>query len=105
MGYTELENPSHRGMIITGNGIPLASFTCRALVPEPTDIFVALMDGSSAADGKLPTVVLVDELKCSKRVEYLLRQYTETDNALRQIKVHYYPPPTPEETAAAITQK
>mgnify|MGYP005843175123 CR=1 FL=1 len=105
MGYTGLENPSHRGMIITGNGAPLVSFTCRALVPEPADIFVALMDGSSAVDGKLPAVVLVDDLKCSKRVEYLLRQHTEVDNALHQIKVYYYPPPTSEETAAALLQK
>ncbi|CAB9508173.1 expressed unknown protein [Seminavis robusta] len=120
VGYTEEDNPTHEGVIINGaalaGGVTIGPFACSALVPSAEDIFQALVcycidddDNGSSNGGEsdvdeqerkaLPAVVLIDDLKCFERVQFLVENYTPDDFTLKAL---YYPPPTREETAAAL---
>jgi hypothetical protein len=110
VGYTEEDNPMHEGIIINGaalsGGITIGSFTCADLVPTAEDILKALVNQNREVKGegitKLPAIVLIDDYGCYERVQYLLQEHTPQGFALRAM---YYPPPTPEETAAALLER
>lgn len=97
-GYTEYDNPHHMGIIINGvSGVAVGPFSCSALAPVASDIFQALVAYCGEDDKELPSVLLVDDLKCFERVALLLKGFP--------IDVQYYPPPTQEETEAALSEQ
>jgi hypothetical protein len=109
MGYTENENPSHTGIIIDARGSsPIGPFSCSSLAPTSTDILKALAHSasSSVSEGKMPVNVLIDDLACCERIQYLFREHPiGSGNLEGGIQAAYYPPPTREETAAAMAMR
>jgi hypothetical protein len=93
MGYTEEENPGHMGIVIRGNGVALGPFDCSALNPTSVDILRNTVTYARQLN-RQPSVLSIDERVCCDRLKFLLQA---TD-----VRVHYYRPPSKEETFAAM---
>jgi hypothetical protein len=93
MGYTEEENPGHMGMVILGSGDLLGPFECSALDPTSVDILRNTVTYARQLN-RQPKIISIDERVCCDRLKFLLQA---TD-----VSVHYYKPPSKEETFAAL---
>lgn len=107
MGYTEAENPSHMGMIMSGtSGMVVGSFQSKKLAPTAgeylTALEAAMFGGGSApmppgppgmggmgGQGLKPSQLAVDEKSAVSRLELVLGP--------AGINAGYYPPPSDEE--------
>ncbi len=94
-GYTEQENPDHAGLIL-GRGEAMGFFQCSSgLQPTSTDILEAAFEAATSV-GFRPYSLLSDDYACYQRLKFLFRNVKDTT-------IDYYHPPTPEETAAAVS--
>jgi hypothetical protein len=94
-GYTEEENPSHSGLVISAAGSLVGPFECSALAPTSVDILRSAVQYATKFN-RQPKVLSIDERVCCDRVKFLLGG---TDS---KIRVEYYRPPSKEESDAAI---
>jgi len=95
MGYTEAENPSHMGMIMSGNsGMVVAPFQSKQLAPTAAEYLTALEAAlfGGRAQGVKPSSLAVDEKGAVARLKLVLGPMG--------IQAGYYPPPTEEELSA-----
>ncbi|KAL7526523.1 hypothetical protein ACHAWF_001804 [Thalassiosira exigua] len=88
-GYSEEENPDY-SVLVLAHDTRLGGFQCQALKPTSEEILGVLTTFSEKAKYR-PKLINIDEKKCCKRMEFLLRDV---------IAVMYYLPPSREEQAA-----
>jgi MYND finger len=96
VGYTEIDNPNHMGVVINSGGNMVGPFQCSALKPTAVDVLKALLQHSAKARVR-PALIGVDEYGCHERCKFLLR-HAGVDGT----STFYYPPATTEETSSAM---
>jgi len=104
MGYNEVNNPEHKGLIMVaqaelGQSFALGEFSCsQGLAPVSVDILQDLVKWSRQ-QGTRPAVVGIDDIDCFERLQFLLDHPSAQGVDTR---VQYYAPPSAEETRAAM---
>jgi hypothetical protein len=96
MGYTEIENPEHMGLIMGGSGMVLGQFRSKKLAPTATEYLTSLEQVLFTKNCRAkPSMLAVDEKTAVEKLQAVLGP--------AGIEVGYYPPPTQEELTAMGT--
>jgi len=76
MDYTEIGNPNHMGVIMSGAGMMLGPFFCAALEPTAEELLAALVD-TAVRSGKKPACVMIDAEAAVPRVRQVLQEHAQ----------------------------